>query len=92
MRVLPITNGETHCVAHDNDRHDSVGAKVAIRIDAVSYGNLATDSDACSEHIHCNYKSKPVNVVCCANTPEEETAWHDQQGNHIEPKTVLSKF
>lgn len=91
MRVLPITNGETHRVAHDNDRHDSIGAKIAVRIDAVSYGNLATDSNACTEHVHCNHKSKPVNVVRCANTPEEETTWHNQQWNDIEPKAVLSR-
>lgn len=88
-RVIPISNGETHRIAHDYDRHDSIGAKVAVRIDAVSYGYLTTDSDACAEHIHCNYKSEPVNMVGCTNTPEEETAWHNQQGNDIEPKTML---
>lgn len=92
MCVLPVANGETHRIPHNNDRHDSVGAKIAVRIDAVRYGDLTTNSDACTEHVHCNYKSEPVNVVCCANTPEEETAWHNQQRNDIEPKTVLSRY
>lgn len=88
-RVIPISNGETHRIAYDDDRHDAIGAKVAVRIDAVSYGYLTTDSNACAEHVHCNYKPEPVNMVCRTDTPEEETAWHNQQRNDIEPKTVL---
>lgn len=69
LRVLPVSNGETHGVAHDNDGHDSISSKIAVRVDAIRYGYLATDSDACTKHIHCEYKSEPVHIVCCANTP-----------------------
>lgn len=86
---LPVSNGETHGIPHDNNRHNSIGPKVAVRINTVGYRQLASHGDAGAEHVHGNNKTEPMDIVCRPNTPKDQTAGHNEKWNGIKPETVL---
>lgn len=86
---VPIANGKTHGIPHQDDRDNGIGAEVLVAVDAVADGQLAPDGNARGEQKHGKHEPEPVHAVGGADPPQEEAPGAKDADDRVQPETVL---
>lgn len=85
----PVSDGEAHRVADEDDGHDGFAAQLLVRIDAVADGQLGADGVDEAEETEGEDETEPVDVMRGSDAPQDQAPGNEGQQGNQEPETVF---
>lgn len=74
----PVTDSKRHSIPHQNHRGHRIPAQLPVTVNEVIDAQRDTGRIAQRREEHGYYQAEPVDVMCCADTPEDQRGRQDE--------------
>lgn len=82
-------NSEADDVPDQNDGSHDLSIDLFVRIENVTHGHCAADTETKSDETHAHDRSDPVQTMSSSSAIYYQTSWHDKGARNKCPETIL---
>ena len=85
----PVTNSKAHRISHNDDSSHAIATHILITINEIIHTERDADGVRKREESHGEDQTKPLDLVCGADTPEDQGARDDDDVCCEEPEALF---